>query len=141
MKIKSGGGFLNIFWLLWLVVMNETLTESCTFTCNIDVKLSLKDYSKQTKESVYSSHNFTLDTLTTKILVNTSKLIVMLLSRYTISAKITLTNSKHLVQKWHLSLYGPPYASKKGFIYCWQQHMNYDKGPSNNGIARRYMVF
>ena len=80
------------------------------------------------------------DTITNKTVVNTSKLIVASVSRETISAKTTQTSSKNPVQKQHLSLYGPPYASKKGFIYCinfWQQHMYFDSGPSNNGIVKR----
>ena len=50
----------------------------------------------------------------------------------TTSAKITRTSSKNAVQKRHLSLYGPPYASKKGFIYIdnfWQQHIYFERGP------------
>ena len=43
---------------------------------------------------------------------NTSKLIVTLVSGDTTSAKTTRANSKNPVQKRHLSLYGPPYASK-----------------------------
>ena len=48
---------------------------------------------------------------------NISKLIVTLVSKDTTSAKTTRTNSKNPVQKRHLSLYGPPYASKKSFMY------------------------
>ena len=78
-----------------------------------------------------------IDIITNKRDVNTSKLIVASISRDTTSAKTTRTNNKNPVQKRHLSLYGPPYASKKGFIYFWQQRMYFDKGPSSNGIVRR----
>ena len=79
-------------------------------------------------------------TIIININVNTSKLIVPPISRDTTSAKATRTSNKNPVQKRHLSLYGPPYVSKKGFIYVhnfWQQHMYFDKGPSSNGIVRR----
>ena len=72
--------------------------------------------------------------------VNRSKVAVDLASRDTVSDKITRTRSKNPVQKRHLSLYGPPYASKKGFMFVnnfWQQHMYFDRGPSNNGMVRR----
>ena len=78
--------------------------------------------------------------ITIKRDVNTSKLTLSSVSRDTTSAKITRTSSKNPVQKRHLSLYRPPYASKKGFIYVdifWQEHMYFDRGPSNHGIVRR----
>ena len=106
------------------------------------MRLRIKDNSKQANGNFqYIPHKrIYVDTITNKIDVNTSKLIIASVSRETTSAKITGTSSKNPVQKLHLSLYGPPYASKKGFIYCinfWQEHMYFDRGPSNNCIVRR----
>ena len=106
------------------------------------MRFRMKNSSRQTKEKCrYIPFKMRyMNMITIRRDVNTSKCTVVLVSSDTASAKTTLTSNKNPVQKRHLSLYGPPYASKKGFIYVdnfWQQHMYFDKGPSNNGIVRR----
>ena len=81
------------------------------------MRLRKKDISRQAKSKcryIPVKRKY-IDIITNKRDVNTSKLIVASVSRDTTNAKTTRTSSKNPVQKRHLSLYGPPYASTYKF--------------------------
>ena len=89
---------------------------------------------------IFPSKKICNDVIIFKKHINTFKLTVALVSTDTTSAKTIQRNSKNPVQKRYLSLYGPPYASKKDFVYI--ENLQYFRsGFSTNVIVRRKKVY